>query len=156
MARAGERMKQHGLHISRYGVERHGVLDTVLGHGEASGAEGVGLDHVGARRKVGAVDLADHVGAREAQDVVVAQQRTGVGGKGVALEVGFSQAVSLDHGAHGAVQDEDAFVEEARDSVRAFRGRLAADLHFVPCSHLHSIPCSHLHVVLGHILVCAV
>ncbi len=87
------------------------VLDPVVGHGQPGGGEGVGLDDVGAGAQVGAVDLADHVRARQAEEVVVAEQGGGVGAEMVAAEVVLGEGVPLDHGAHGAVKDEDAVVE---------------------------------------------
>ena len=48
---------------------------------------------------------------------VVAQEGAGVGREVVAPEVGLPQPVALDHGAHGAVQDEDALVQEAGQLV---------------------------------------
>ena len=90
-----------------------GVLDAVVRHREPRGAERVRLDDVRAGIEVGAVDLADHVGAREAQQVVVAEEGDGVGGEVVAAEVGLGERVALDHGAHRAVEDQDTLLEEA-------------------------------------------
>jgi hypothetical protein len=54
------------------------------------------------------VDAADHVGPRQAQQVVVALEVLAVGRKALAAIVGFDQLAALHHGAHGAVEDQDA------------------------------------------------
>jgi hypothetical protein len=76
-------------------------------------AEGVGLDQVGTGREVGLVDVADDVGPRQRQQLVVALD--------VALEVLEALAAvlllgeleALDHRAHRAVEDGDALCEDA-------------------------------------------
>ena len=93
----------------------HGVLDPVVGHRQPRGAEGVGLDDVGARGQVGAVDLADYVGAGEREKIVVAQQRGGVRGEVVAAKVSLGQAVPLDHGSDRAIEDQNALARQTSD-----------------------------------------
>ena len=75
--------------------------------GDGVRVERVGGDEVGARFEVLAVDGGDGVGAREAEDVVVALLGRGVGDAG-AVEVGLLQPEALEHGTHGAVEHEDA------------------------------------------------
>jgi hypothetical protein len=48
------------------------VLHAVIGLGDGGGAEGVGFDDVGAGGEVTLVDVGDHVGAGQAQQLVVA------------------------------------------------------------------------------------
>ena len=57
------------------------------------------------------------------QQVVVALEVVRVVGEALAAIVGLDQAVALDHGAHGAVEDEDAL----REQVAQFAG--AVGLH---------------------------
>ncbi|MCY1303545.1 hypothetical protein D9M70_532570 [compost metagenome] len=36
-----------------------------------------------------------------------------MGGKALAAEIGLAQLVALDHGAHGAIQDQNALAQQA-------------------------------------------
>ena len=83
----------------------------VVGLGDARGAEAVGLDDVRAGLQVGAVDLLHHGRPGEHEDVVVAAQLVAVLGETLAAEVRLAELVALDHGTHGAVDDEDALDE---------------------------------------------
>ena len=69
------------------------------------GAEGVGLDQVAADAEVRVVDRADDVGAGVVEDLVAAL---------VALEVVEREVVGLQHGAHGAVRDEDPLLQSLK------------------------------------------
>src|SRR5690606_25382228 len=60
-----------------------------------------------------AMDLVDDVGPHQRQQFVVALQVLAVAGEALAAEIGLAQLVALDHRAHGAVKDEDAFAEQA-------------------------------------------
>src|SRR5579863_1299449 len=75
------------------------------------------------------VDAGDDLGSREREKVVVAAQVTAMPGEALAPEVALLQALPLDHGAHGAIQHDDALpqhVLEALDArtARAFIRRL--------------------------------
>ncbi len=85
----------------------HHVLKAEVGQGDAVGVEGVGLDDVGAGLQVGAVDPGDDLGLRQHQQLVVALLLVLVVAEAVPAVVVLFQAVPLDHGAHGAVQDQD-------------------------------------------------
>src|SRR5438045_2370927 len=74
-------------------------------------AEGVGLDDVRARRIVGRVDLADHIGPRE-DEVLVAAFEVG------APKVLRAQVALLDHRPHRAVDHEDLVREELEELLR--------------------------------------
>ena len=77
--------------------------DAVLAQVREVGAEGVGLDAVGARLEVGVVDRADDVGPRDVEDLVAALVPVGSRrGRGRA---------GLEHRAHRAVGDDDALGE---------------------------------------------
>jgi hypothetical protein len=73
--------------------------DVVLAEGGVVGAEGVGLDAVDAGGEVLAVDRGDDVGPGDVQDLVAAFE---------VLEVLEGGVLGLEHGAHGAVGDDDA------------------------------------------------
>ena len=78
------------------------VFQAVLGQHDVGGAEGVGLDDVGPRLQVGAVDLRDDIGPGQDQ-VFVAPLELG------AAEIVGGEVALLELGPHGAVDDEDAF-----------------------------------------------
>ena len=63
------------------------------------------------------VDLADHVGPRQDQDVVVALQILRMILEALAAEVGLGQLVALDHRPHRAVEDEDPLGEQGAQRV---------------------------------------
>ena len=75
--------------------------DVVLAERHGEGAEGVGLDHVGADLEVGRVEGGHHVGSGDAEDVGAALERR-------ATEVVEAQVLGLHPGAGGAVVDDDA------------------------------------------------
>jgi hypothetical protein len=95
------------------------VAQAVVFLGDAGGTEGVGLDQVSAGSQVLVVDLADHIGPGELQQVVVALQILAVVGKARAAKVGFAELVALDHGAHRAVDDDDALRQQGRQGGAA-------------------------------------
>ena len=73
----------------------------IFGKHEGGAAEGVGLNDVGAGCEVGAMDIADDVGAGFDQVFVAAFERG-------AAEVGCRQIAVLEHSAHGPIEYEDA------------------------------------------------
>ncbi|OIQ78929.1 hypothetical protein GALL_393590 [mine drainage metagenome] len=137
------------------GDARGGAVHLIgqLGHAvvllrDAGGAEGVGLDDVGAGGEIAVVDVADDLRLREVEQLVVAFDVTRpclegnagplpsflhpLGGQGIAPRCpwGPSNAFAavlrlveleaLDHGAHGAVENEDALAQQRRQ-LRAAR-----------------------------------
>ncbi|MNT44864.1 hypothetical protein D3C72_1814120 [compost metagenome] len=99
-------------------------------------AKGVGFDQVGACGQVPLVNVANHVGPRDAEQLVVAlhiarkvlEPVPHRAGAGVALApvLRLAQLEALDHGAHGAVEDDDALGED----VGQLRGaRVVEGLH---------------------------
>jgi hypothetical protein len=82
-------------------------LEAVVGLRDRRAAEGVGLDDVAAGLEILAMDRGDDVGTREHQQIVVASQLAGMRRQPLAAEVGLGQLVTLDHRAHGAVEDEN-------------------------------------------------
>ena len=69
------------------------------------------------------MDAADDVGPGQDEQVVVALEVVAVIPEALAAVIGLGQAVALDHGAHGAVEDKEALGEEG-GKVRRY-GRAA-------------------------------
>src|SRR5690606_20515949 len=84
------------------------VLHAVVGERDGGGVEGVGFDQVGAGVEVGGVDRRDDVRPGQRQQVVVAALVVAGVGEALAAVVGLPEPVALDHGAHGAVEHQDA------------------------------------------------
>ena len=101
----------------------HMGFRVVIRLADARGVEGVGLDDVRPRLQVAPVDVRHHVGAGEAQEVVVSLQGDGRLGKERAAEVGFREAAALYHGAHGAVQDEEAPADGFGEGLHGVRNK---------------------------------
>ena len=106
----------------------HEVLHVVVGHGHRVRAEGVGLDDVRPSREIGLVDLTDDGRLGQDQQVVVPLEILGEVGEALAAIVGLRELVALDHGAHAAVQDEDAALEKGFEAVRGVSMHGLADL----------------------------
>ena len=66
------------------------------------------------------MDLADHVGPREHEELVVALQVARVVAEALAAEVGLAELARLDHRAHRAVEDEDALGEDPLECALGF------------------------------------
>ena len=90
------------------------VFQLVLGQDDPGAAEGVGLDDVGAGFEVLAVDVLDDVGPRDVEDfgTVLAPQVVGLDGEGR----------RVDHGAHGAVEDEDTLFQDVLERLLTLGG----------------------------------
>ena len=58
------------------------------------------------------MNVADRIGLRQDQQIVVAAQVVRPVGETLAPEIGFLQLQLLDHRAHGAVENENAFAGE--------------------------------------------
>ena len=84
----------------------------VVGEGDRGSVKGVRLEDVGPRLEVGAVDVADDLGLSDDEEVVVTLELTGVVGEARAAVVRFLQLELLDHGAHRAVEEDDALTQE--------------------------------------------
>ena len=110
----GTMIQAEGLAEADFRGERFGA---VVGLGDARGAKRVGLDQVGARREIGVVDPADHVRAREHEDLVVAAQIARVIAEAIAAEVRLAEAARLDHRPHRAVDHEDPLGEDRLERV---------------------------------------
>ena len=91
------------------------LLHLVVGLGGAGRVEAVGLDDIRADLEIGLVDAADHIGLREHEQVVVALDVPVPVGKALAAVIRLLELVLLDHGAHGAIENQDAFVQQLSD-----------------------------------------
>ena len=108
--------------LDRRGVQlADEVRHRVVFHRDGRAVEGVGLEDVGAGVEVGAVDVADDGRLRDDQEVVVALELAGVVLEAVAAVVLFLQLELLDHGAHRAVEVDDALAQEG---LKALAGRV--------------------------------
>ena len=93
------------------------LAQTVLRLGHPRRVEGTGLDDVGAGLEVRAMDAGHRVRAGQHQQVVVALQVARMVRQTAAAVVGLGQLQLLDHRAHRAIQDQDAFGEQAPQFV---------------------------------------
>src|SRR5208282_453210 len=89
--------------------------EAVFAEDERRAAECVGFDDVRAGFEIGAMDAEDHVRARADEDFVAAFELR-------AAEVGRGKILLLDHGAHGAVQNQDARIERVFERLPAMVG----------------------------------
>jgi hypothetical protein len=96
------------------------LFHAVVGHRDAGGIEGVGLDDVGTGIEILRMDAGDDPRLREREQVVVAGLLAMVVLEAITVVVMLFQAVALDHGAHGTVKYQDApgeLVSEKAGSV---------------------------------------
>ena len=108
--------------LDRRGVQlADEVRHRVVFHRDGRAVEGVGLEDVGAGVEVGAVDVADDGRLRDDEQVVVALELAGVVLETVAAVVLLLQLELLDHGAHRAVEVDDALAQEG---LKALAGRV--------------------------------
>ena len=91
------------------------------------------------------MDVADNLRPGEGEQVVVAGELAVVIGIERAAEVGLAQPVALDHGAHGAVQQQDApgcrrFERGNSGAAPAFLPPLGGWLLRLPPCCRHALP----------------
>ena len=113
------------------------VLHVVVGLGHGGRAEGVGLDQVGPGGQIAFVDVTDHIGAGQAQQLVVALDVFGEILEPITPVVGLGQFEALDHGAHGTVKDGDAVLEDLGQRLGA---GVSGGLHGLYCKSLGFSP----------------
>mmetsp|Transcript_656 Transcript_656/g.1781 ORF Transcript_656/g.1781 Transcript_656/m.1781 type:complete len:563 (+) Transcript_656:3249-4937(+) len=93
-------------------------LKLIVSLADCGAVEGVGLNDVSARLKVGSVDLCNDVWPCEHKNVVVAFQLMAVVLVALATEILLLELVALDHGAHGAVNVRNALGEQRLQSTK--------------------------------------
>ena len=87
------------------------VLHVVIGHGDGGGIEGVGLDNVSAGVQISLVKGLDPFRLRHAEQIIVALEVAWPVGKTAPPEVLLGELAALNHGAHAAIQNQDAFLQ---------------------------------------------
>ena len=89
----------------------------VVAQGDAVGVERVGLDDVGARCEILAVDGRDDLGLGEGEEVVVALDVTRPFREPLSAITGLVGPVALDGRAHGAVEHDDALPQDRGELI---------------------------------------
>ena len=87
------------------------VGHVVVGLRNGGGAKGVGFNQVGASRQIAFVNIANHIGARQAEQFVVALDVFGKVFESLTAVIGLAQFKALNHGAHGAIENGNAFFQ---------------------------------------------
>ena len=85
------------------------VGHVVIGLRNGGRTKGIGFDQVSASCQIAFVDVANHVGAGQAQQLVVAFDVFVEIFEPFATVLRFGQFKALDHGAHGAIEHSNAF-----------------------------------------------
>ena len=98
-------------------------LEAVIRLCDGVAVEGIGLDDVGARFEILAMDLGDHVGARQHQDVVVSFEVAAMAAEARTAELLLRELVTLDHGSHGTVEHQDSRSQEVIQARERGDGR---------------------------------
>ena len=80
----------------------------VVGLRDDRRTKGIGLDDVCAGSQIVGMNLGNHLRTGDREQLVVAFDVVGEVGQPLAAVVGLGELVALDHGAHGAVEDQDA------------------------------------------------
>lgn len=88
-----------------------GVFDEEFGLGEDGAGEGVGFADVGTGFVKALVNVGDDIGAGNGKDVAVVEEVFVVVLEAIAPGIGFGEFVATNGGAHGSVEDHDAFRE---------------------------------------------
>src|SRR5712691_10972748 len=94
--------------VELVGDARHAIV----GLGDAGRREGVGRDDVGAGAEIGEMNVADLVGLAQVEQIVVAAHLPVPGVEAGAAIAVLVEPERLDHGAHGAVEHQDALARE--------------------------------------------
>src|SRR5215210_3572591 len=106
-------------HAGRFVVQFVGqVLQPVIRLGDGGRGEGVRLDDVRASVHGGFVDITDHGGSGDREQVVVAPELCRVIRQALPTVVLLGEAVGLDHGPHRAVEQDDALLQQRPETGR--------------------------------------
>src|SRR5690606_37793185 len=95
------------------------LFHAIVGLGDPSGVEGVGLDDVRTGIQISLVDGGDGVGAGQHQLVVVALEVARPVSEAFTAKISFLQSVTLDHGAHATVEYQNALAQSIIQSGQA-------------------------------------
>ncbi len=126
----------------------HQMLHLVVGHRDGVGVEGVGLDDIGAGLQVFAMDLANHIRLRQGEQIVVSLQVNMPVLEAFTMVFFGAKILSLNHGAHGTVENENAFLQgllqfiHETDSVIFFEFS-PLFYHETPCTPMCGYCCSN-------------
>ena len=71
--------------------------------------------NVGAGVEIFAVNRLDQLGLRDRQEIIVAAEVPGPVRESIAAEIGLAQPAALNHGAHGAIEDDESFPEQLQE-----------------------------------------
>ena len=101
---------------------RHVDLTHIIGHAIIGHRDGVRVkrvcgENIGSRIKILAMNLADHLRAGHAQQVVVALQGLRKLGEPLTTIIRLRQVITLDHGPHTTIQNQDALAQESRETL---------------------------------------
>ena len=100
-------------------------FQAVIGEGDGLGIKGVGLDDVGPGLQVFAVDVLDDCRLSDIEQVVVAFEVLALPVlEPIPAEIGFAQLALLDHGPHGAIQDDDPLAQHALQVTGSVHGNV--------------------------------
>jgi hypothetical protein len=130
------RIRDATCELHRFAVELiHQLFEMIVGERERGRIERVRGDEVGAGFEELPVNILDDRRLGEHKQVVAALEIVRPVLEALAAECGFIQLVLLDHRAHGAVEDHDAFCEQLSQRLGAFH-LLARHLttHWPPCA----------------------
>ena len=107
------------------------ILHVVVRLGQAGRIEGIGLDDIGPGFHVFPVQALDQFRLGKAQQVVIALQVLVEVRKAFAPVLALVQLLLLDHGAHGAIQDQDALGERGVELLEAVAAGLLGHGRFL-------------------------
>ena len=91
------------------------IFESVIGLCDGGTREGIGLNNISASLKKGAMDILNKFRAGDAEKVVVSLEIARCISKALIAEVRFFQRILLDHCAHCPVQEDNAFLQQARE-----------------------------------------
>ncbi len=108
----GHRVGGLARHLGRISIQLiDQILQLIIGLGNGGRVEGVGLDNVGTGLQIGRMDVADDLRLGDGQQIIVALEVARVVSKALAAIIRLLERIALDHGAHGAVEDQDALFQ---------------------------------------------
>ena len=98
------------------------VAQVIVSLGDGGCAKGIGFNQVSPGSQIGFVDVPDHIGPGDAEQVAIVFDVFRVGRKALTAVIGFGQLEALDHGAHGPIQNGDAPGQQGRQGLASCVG----------------------------------